>query len=282
MDNTICERINIETEETMFLNRLESSFNLSPITCEAILSLVKSVFIKDEMDNNLHRAGRMKVYTVSEKEPPGKPTKKCELTPVIITADTREDMDVYREHGLAAYRQQVICRVTEEAFEQGGLLTIEDLVRILKSSVRTIKRDIATLRERDIIVRTRGYIKDIGRGTSHKAKIVELWLKRYTYTEIKWHTRHSLESIKRYLINFGRVILLMEKNYSPTDTRFIVGISETLYNEYIELYHKHNTSEYRDRIEELTSEVKVSELKKEGCQSDKERSAEKHLWINTV
>ena len=257
----IYERINIKTEEQMFVNHLESGFRLPPITCEAILGLVKSVFI-DEMDNDLLQAGQMKIYAVSKKEPPGKPIKKCELVPVIITVDTKDDMGVYRKYGLAAYRQHVICRVTEEAFEQDGLLTVEDLVKILKSSPRTIKRDIEVLRKKDIYVRTRGYVQDIGRGVSHKARAVELWMKRKTYTEIGRYMNHSLDSIKRYLTEFGKIVILKEKGLSDLDIRFLVGISETLYKEYVELYEKYNNPEYADRIKELTSTIDTSDFKK--------------------
>ena len=49
---------------------------------------------------------------------------------------------------------------------------------------------------------TRGNRMDIGPGTSHKAKIVELYLKGYEFTDIKRNTRHSSESIARYLKEF--------------------------------------------------------------------------------
>jgi len=259
------ERIGTKTEEQMFLNRLNSGFNLPPITSEAILSLTKSIF-REDGDNRVLRAGQMKIYAVCKKEPPGKPIKNCEMIPVVITVDAKEDIDVYEKHGMAAYRQHVICRVTDESAEQGGLLSIEDLVRILKSSVRTIKRDIAVLRCKGINVRIRGYVKDIGRGVSHKTKIVELWIKRYTYTEIERHMRHSLDSIKEYITKFGKVLILKEMDYPMTDIRFIVGVSETLLNEYIDLYEKYNVPEYRERIDELVSMVHNTgdEFKKKG------------------
>ena len=60
-------------------------------------------------------------------------------------------------------------RISAEAREQGGLLTQEDLAKILMCDVRTIRRDIADLRKTDIVVPTRGTIKDIGPGVSHRA-----------------------------------------------------------------------------------------------------------------
>lgn len=252
----ISERIGTKTEEQMFLNRLMNGFNLPPITSEAVLCLTKSIFVKDNVNNAGVRAGQMKMYAVSKKEPPGKSIKDCELLPVVVTIDAKEDIEVYKKHGIAAYRQHIICRVTCEADEQGCLLTIEDMIKILKSSTRTIKRDIAVLRGKEINVKTRGYVKDIGRGVSHKAKIVELWLKRYTYTEIERRMKHSLNSIKEYLTKFGKVVVLKELEYPESNIRFILGISETLLKEYLDLYKTYNTPEYKDRIDELVKSVR--------------------------
>jgi len=40
-------------------------------------------------------------------------------------------------------------------------------------------------------------MKDIGKGVSHKAKIVEEYLKGYEYSEIKRRIHHSEDSIGR-------------------------------------------------------------------------------------
>ena len=64
--------------------------------------------------------------------------------------------------------------MTEEAMDQGGVLTQEDLARLLQTGVRTIRRDVAQLRAEGHWVPTRGAVQDTGRGQSHKAKIVEI------------------------------------------------------------------------------------------------------------
>ena len=133
-----------------------------------------------------------------------------------------------------------ILRLVEEALDQGGILTQEDLSRILKVDIHTIKRDIAHLRKQGYLVHTRGQIKGIGRGKSHKVAIIELYLQRYTYTEISWRTRHSPFAIKRYLTTFSRMINLKRKGVVPEEIAFLLGISSHLTEEYLRLYQKYS------------------------------------------
>ncbi|MCD6317755.1 DUF1670 domain-containing protein, partial [Candidatus Aerophobetes bacterium] len=157
------------------------------------------------------------------------------------------------KYGRVALRQIRILRLVEEALDQGGILTQEDLAHILRVDVRTIKRDIAYLRRKRYLVHTRGQIKGIGRGKSHKVAIVELYLQRHTYTEISRRTRHSPFAIKRYLTTFSRVINLKRKEVDSEEIAFLLGISSHLTGEYLKLYQKYNLPQYQDRIEDISS-----------------------------
>ena len=165
-------------------------------------------------------------------------------------------MDVYEKFGLSAYRQHILQRITQEARDQNALLTIKDLVKLLKSSYSTIKRDIKHLREKDIIVPLRGVVKDIG-SSSHKSKIVELYLKGYTPTKIQRLTRHSLQSIERYIKDFSRVSILTKREESLDNIRLIIGISERLVKEYQDLFIKYKDGSHKQRVEELIDNVTV-------------------------
>jgi len=129
-----------------------------------------------------------------------------------------------------------IQRLTREAQEQGALLTQEDLARLLCASRSTIKRDIAHLRAQGVDVPTRGQIKDIGRGVSHKVQIVQDWLAGYTFSQIKQRRWHSIESIDRYCSDFRRVAHLHVQGLSVADTRISTGLSERLIGEYLNLF----------------------------------------------
>jgi transcriptional antiterminator len=148
--------------------------------------------------------------------------------------------------------------MTEESLDQGGLLTQEDLADILEVSPRNIRRDIKKLKAQDLNVPTRGTYQDIGPGVSHKTKIIELYLEYNTYSEIQRETRHSPGAIKRYINDFGRVLLAIKNKLSIKETAHIVGISERLVKEYTELYFKYNSSEHKERIADI---VNIAEKK---------------------
>ncbi|MDW7725718.1 MAG: DUF1670 domain-containing protein [Candidatus Methanoperedens sp.] len=67
---------------------------------------------------------------------------------------------------------------------------------------------------------------------------MELYLKNYQYTDIQRQTRHSTESIERYIQDFTRVVMLLNTGLNIADIRQATSMSEKLINEYIELYRK--------------------------------------------
>lgn len=149
-----------------------------------------------------------------------------------------DDHELLREQGIRALRQCKIMLMTIEAKEQGVLLTQDDLALLLCCTNRTIRNDVRELRKMDIIVPTRGQINDIGKGVSHKAKIVEEYLKGYEYSEIRRKTHHSDGSIDRYIRDFLRVIYLTSKDEQISTIRQVTRLSERLIQEYQELYAK--------------------------------------------
>ena len=241
------------TKEQMFRLRLINGFNFAPIVADAIVDLSKDFF---QNDNSGVCNGQILYLAISNEEGPGKSILDSKHIEVILTLDSPEDMDVYEKFGLSAYRQLILLRIAQEARDQNALLTIKDLVKLLKSSYSTIKRDLKYLREREIYVPLRGIIKDIG-PSSHKSKIVDLYLKGYTPTEIQRSTRHSLQSIERYIKDFSRVSILTKREESIDNIRLIVGISERLIKEYQELFMKYRYGDQRQRIEELTDNTTV-------------------------
>jgi predicted transcriptional regulator len=138
-------------------------------------------------------------------------------------------------------------RLSEEAMSQGAYLTCEDLAVILTSSVSTIKRDIQFLAKAGTLVPLRGRMKDIGRATTHKAKIVELFLENYQFTEIEQISRHSEKSIERYLKDFTQVSILIHKGLSVQEIRQVMGISKKLAQEYSLLYQQALKDPFKSR-----------------------------------
>jgi len=160
---------------------------------------------------------------------------------VVLTLDGGiEDLEIAQTQGLTALRQYRILRLTQEAHEQGGLLTQEDLSRLLHVSTRTLRVDIKELFRDGNTVHTRGYDHDIGRSISHKTHIIDLYLRGYTYSEIMRRTRHSGHSVKRHVLGFGRLLLLKSRGLDDiVQLSRLLGQSERLTEEYLGLFDKY-------------------------------------------
>ncbi len=240
--------------EELLYNRLVEGFNLPPIAARAVVNLSMDVLLDDNKTPG--SLGQIKYIAISDAEGPGKKIVDSAHKEVVITLDAPEDRETYQEYGLQVLRRQVILRITNEAKDQRALLTVKDLVRLLKISYSTVKRCIKALRSDGFPVPIRGSVKDIG-PTSHKAKIVELYVKGYTETEIRRNTEHSLRSIERYIVDFSKVLVLKERGMAFDTIRQIVGLSERVTKDYLSLIEAYNGPEYVERLKEIGETVKV-------------------------
>ena len=159
-----------------------------------------------------------------------------------------------KRHGAAAKRRQQIMRMAGEAYEQGALLTQEDLALLLDSNVRTIRSDMSKLREEEqIVVPTRGTVRDIGPGVTHKHKAVQLWLSGKEALEVARQLNHSLHAVERYIQTFCRVVYAQRKMRNILKTAMVVGISVASANSYFNLHSElvNDDSFYQQRLEEV-------------------------------
>ena len=215
---------------------LKNKCDFSDILTDALMKRFKQFL--EENDTADLGSGQIPYWGVRSCEPSGKTLDEMEKGRVILTLYHPNDHDVLREQGIKALRQCKIMRMTLEAKEQGDLMTQEDLALMLCCTVRTIRNDIREIRDKGISVPTRGQMKDIGKGVSHKAKIVELYLKGYEYTDIRRRTHHSDDSIDRYIQDFSRVVYLITKDEPLLKIRQVTRLSERLVREYQSLYEQ--------------------------------------------
>ena len=259
MVRTAIDRLAVKTLDQRFRRELEIGFEIAPRVSQGILDLAKEVFSLDAVSTDGSgrlRPGQIRQVIAAAGAPHGRPLRQTDMVEVTWTLDAgAEDLDVLRQHDHVALRRVRILRLTDEALDQGGESTQEDLSKALGVCVRTIRSDIAALKADGYLVVTRGKLRGVGRGQSHKVIIVELYLKRCTYTEIMRRTRHSAYAIKRYIQTFGRVVMLTRKGLTVIEIAFAVSISERLAQEYLDLYQRYNIPEYQDRLEEMVQMV---------------------------
>lgn len=251
------ERLKSKNYQEAIIQNICKDFNMSPIIANAYYKQMEKYF-EEHLQSKL-KPGQIVYEATSKEEPSGKTIKLCLKKAVLLTLNGGNDLEVLGKDGLSACRQARIIRLSDEASSQGAYLTCEDLAVILTSSVSTIKRDIQSLNKRGTLVPLRGRMKDIGRATTHKAKIIELFLENYQFTEIEKITRHSEKSIERYLKDFTQVSILIHKKLSLQEIRQVVGISKHLVQEYSVLYQQALNDTFKSRkLKELVGQAEES------------------------
>jgi hypothetical protein len=249
MEQRAVERLQAKSPEEAIIERIGQDFNLAPFMARTQFEQMRKYF---EQYLGLERdVGQMTFLAVSADTPPGRSISECKRLAINLTLDCADDLEAL-VGGVGALRRSKIRRLTREAQDQGALLTQEDLARLLCTSRSTIKRDIACLRAEGIDVPTRGQIKDIGKGISHKACIVGDWLAGYPFGEIQRRRRHSIPSIERYCSDFQRVVRLHKHGLTVPDIRISTGLSERLIQEYLDLYQA--AAPDNDRLRQLLRE----------------------------
>lgn len=249
MEESAIERLAAKSPEEAIIERIGRDFNLAPFMARTQFEQMRHYF--QEYLGLEREVGQMTFLAVSEEVPPGRSMSECKRVAINLTVDSPDDLEALR-HGIAALRRNKIQRLTQEAREQGALLTQEDLARLLCTSRSTVKRDIAQLRAEGVDVPTRGQVKDIGKGVSHKARIVGDWLAGYTFSQIRQRRAHSLYAIERYCADFMRVLRLHARGLSRVDIRVSTGLSERLIGEYMDLYQGAGTD--NERVQQLLNE----------------------------
>lgn len=233
-----------------FLYELQNSYELSPKLSEQILLSAKEhLFQKGQLSE-----GQIEVTVIEFGERSGKCIESMKKCRIRLTIDAGlEDIQTLKEFGRRILRQNRIQRLCEEALEQRGILSQEDLSRYLSCSVRSIKRDIKEIKKRGAQVITRGVLHNIGRCQTHKVQVINLYLDGHSYSEIKRKTHHSSGSIKRYLESFIQVLLAQRRGiYRQRAISQVSGLSEYLVGQYQQLIREAKKDKLkRQTLEEI-------------------------------
>jgi hypothetical protein len=258
--------LTVKTLDQVFIVRAKEGLGCSQFEAAALTDLVKEVYFPWLSQPEGIQAGQLALTAVSADAPGHKPLSQCKMVPVILTLYAGEEDHAYRlahgSQGVTALRRRQIERLAHEALDQGALLTAEDLAfRIFNCGLRTISRDLRALAAQDIVVPLRSQQKDVGRALTHRVQAVELYLKRYTFTQIRQRIRHSLPAIANYVITFAVVVAHTRDGHTVDEMAFLMQISPALVRQYQALYERYNTPEYQERIHEIIAVVKARSLR---------------------
>ena len=231
-------RLSQKQLDQQFICEMVHGLQCSPFEASAMLDAVYRVYSPYFETSGTLKPGQILFQVISIDATPNMPLAESKQVTVTLTFDAGlEDLEVRRDQGIPSLRRHRMQRMAVEAFQQGGLLTLEDLaIRLFNCGLRTLSRDLDILRNQGVVPPLRSIIKDMGRSISHRSLIVQEWLLGKEYSEISHSTSHSVPAVENYVSKFKRVVALAAEGYDVHTIAFLVKISPTLAESYHQLY----------------------------------------------
>jgi hypothetical protein len=245
-------RLILKTQDQLLVRRAIEGAGLTPWAAGVLPKVVHDTYFLGEAERPW-KEGQIRYQCVSLNAGSGCRMSDCPMVTVTLSViDVASDREVLRAQGAIALRQCKLMRISEEAREQGGVLTQEDLGVLLGCDERTIRRDIKDLRVKEINIPTRGFLHDIGPTKTHKAQAIRHWLRGKEPTAIARAINHSISAVERYLDGFKRVSFCTIKGMDEVAITRITNISAPLVKIYQEMYQEaQNNPAYKYRFDEL-------------------------------
>lgn len=254
-EEQIEKRLALRSAAETFINVVSEGTSCSRFEAQVISVKAQEVFqLGPYGDRSRPEPGQMVWRAIEASEPAGKPLPECKFKDVVLTLHRLdEDRNTRAVHGASAARGQQMARICEEAYEQGALLTQEDLATLLDCDVRTVRNDQKLFQSAyGVLVATRGNKCDIGPGVTHREKALELFIEGHEAQDIALRLKHSLKAVERYIDSYCRIVYCQRQVRDSLKTAMVVGVSVSLVGRCLEIHERHMRSHaYRDVLEQV-------------------------------
>lgn len=222
-----------------FINFFKKEFSsiMGPMVQEKVAEEVINIFNKLHPEKNRLIPGQI-VWNALDKTTRAS-SENRKYVPVILTIISQKDVEQL-ENGMPMkiLQQNVIARITREAYQQGGLLSMRDISLLLlrrDSEISHIRKDYE-LKNGTVLPHT-GSLHDMGTCTTHKNQIVyKVVVNKKDTLEVARETNHSQRAVDRYLIDYNRVKTIYKVKPELGFISQVTKLSKRLVNEYLDLY----------------------------------------------
>ena len=206
-----------------------------------ILKLIDDYFLVSAIDDDLHHIhyGQLVWMAVPIDEYPkrGKRIADTRMKPVVLSFVNDDDIS-HIAHGFdsASLRKRRIARWADQAFDQGALLTQLDFAILLGVCDAVVSKYVNEIQKNGTLLPTRGNIHDLSGAITHKREIITLYLEGYLTPQIAIKTKHSNESVDRYIKDYHRVEILWKNGITDLDQiSQLAKLSKRVAQQYIDL-----------------------------------------------
>jgi hypothetical protein len=263
-NHTHWSRLQAKSLDAQFMNEMVSGLNCSPFEAESIVEKVHEIYTPLLETSQAFKPGQIQVMVIDASVAPNVPLAKAKQRLVTLTLHAgAEDIEIRKQGSVPVLRQKRMYRMCQEAFQQGGLLTLEDLANLFNCGVRTLVNDLAALRKEKIVPPLRSTIKDMGRAITHRRLIITLWLQGFEYSEIARKACHSVDSVANYVDKFKRCVALFSSGFDLHTVALMVKLSTPLTQEFQHIHADLQGVPHRLReLEEFLKKNRVRSIKR--------------------
>ena len=163
------------------------------------------------------------------------------FVPVVLTIVSQQDVNRLangEQHALIA--QDAIARMIQEAYKQGGILSMRDIALLTLKPVPTVTK----IRQKyenfnKVVLPHTGVLHDMGSCITHKKQIVfKVVVEKKDPTIVALETNHSQKAVDKYLQNYNRVKTAFLANADIDYIHIVTNISKNVIKQYLLLYNE--------------------------------------------
>lgn len=245
----------------------ELGYQGKPKILDLLAEEIENITEECYVDKDNIGLGQIKVIVPSIYDKPSwaQTIEDTALVTVTLTLHSPEDIEGLKDNKKSRIiTQDKLMRIAKEAIAQEGVLSSAVAASLLNVKQTTISKYVKEYFEREgKIIPLRGFVHDMGKTTTHKRWIIELYLNGYTTKQIQERTDHKISSIDRYLKRYKAVenIIVELKTVDSLKISRVLDISERSAREYIAIFleYKENSKikrlEFFKEIETLTEKT---------------------------
>jgi len=224
--------------EDFFSREFPNTFG--PNTRSNIADELLAIFKSNNRETQTIKPGQILWNAVHKDTRADSPNRK--LVPVVLTIVADEDIsNLEKKMSISENRQNIISRITQEAYSQGALLSMRDICLLLASHLPNISLNRKKYEKKHSCnLPHTGTLHDMGSCITHKYQIVFKYvIEKKDPLIIAKETNHSLKAVDHYLKDYNRVKLLYMENKPPEYIKLATALPVYVINQYIDIINQY-------------------------------------------
>ena len=213
---------------------------LGPVTAANVADELIRIFEENTPQKDRVKHGQM-LWNALDKNT-GADSRNRKYKSVILSIVTDEDIALFEKNkSIKEIRKQVIARIINEAYQQGGILSARDISLMLATSDSSISSvRIEFEKEHNTVLPHTGVLHDMGSSITHKNIIVYKHVVEKKSTNIvALETNHSQRAVDHYICDYNRVKTLIEDNKNLEFIHLATKIAKPVIKQYQAIFHQY-------------------------------------------